>query len=383
MQGQRYETLEPSCKKFRLAVSWTDPAIPFSLGRVVGPLAMMTKEDPRLELSLPQASPHGGLDVDWHWLEQCDALYMQNPISDAHSSLISLAKLMGMPVWSDWGDDVFSVHPTNPNYAAFANRAELRENIAAIMRASDICTVPTETTRKVFPNPDRLAVIGEACRWPQQTKTRQKIVSWRGMSSHEEDVLSVLPEWQAVAADPKYADWRWLLYGDPPWRLKAALSEVLGEPWEGDVYGNKRLLIAPPWPTPFHMFASWAGWAPYLHVVPLADNAFGRSKPPNAWMEATAVGAATIAPDFEEWQVPGCLHYHTSKLEFKDKVPFGQALRQEMDTFKDGALHPAAVSSQAEIYPNLTLTAVNQRRWIVLRKLWNNRRKLLVPGFEV
>ena len=71
-------TLTPETKKFKLAVYWPAPEIPFSLGRSTGCFAAMAKEDPRFEIV---QMPRTEIDVDWHWLIGCDALFILNPIA--------------------------------------------------------------------------------------------------------------------------------------------------------------------------------------------------------------------------------------------------------------------------------------------------------------
>lgn len=353
-----------SINRFRLGVFWPDPSAPFSLGRCFGPLLEMAKEDHRLEIIHPEHTPEGKLNGNWHWLLRCDALYMQNPVWDCHAAIVATAKMMGLPVWSDWGDDPFTVRFRNPNFDAFSDKENMSGVIEWVVRNSDVNSVPTALTRASFPAQERVLIIPEACRWPAWSLPRQKIVSWRGMSGHDEDVESVLPELCEVAGE--FADWKWILLGDPPKRMIQKMKEAAGED-PLDPKPTDRILVAPYWPTPFHMAMAWGQKAPYLHIVPLADNDFNRSKPPNAWMEATAMGAAVVAPDWPEWQVPGIVPYggnsHLPAHSFAD------ALRRELRSWNGGALHPNVASSRADIYPKKTLRAVNELRWKVVNKL--------------
>lgn len=398
-------TLENNTRKFKLALFWPEPDIPFSLGRAVGPFAAMSQEDDRFTYKLPQRLPGGGVEHSWDYLIDCDALYILNPIHDWQVNLVWLARNMGLPVWADWGDDIFNVHPSNPSYSSFIASDDMKKNVDCILALADIATVPSEACKTAFEGKlgtksvKRLLVIGEACRWRKDTRPRTKTVSWRGMSSHEEDVMDVLPAIQAIAGAPEFSDWNWLLFGDPPRPLRRALGLALNEPCEGvESFSNKRLRIAPPLATPFHMFEAWSGQAPFLHICPLANVKFNLAKPPNAWMEATAAGAAVIAPDFlPDWREDGIIHYSDSVILHDGMKDFATVLRREMAAFQEngkqktesgkeesiGALHPKAVESQAAVFPALTLDSVNQKRWACIRKMQGLKSTVHSPQTEL
>lgn len=360
------QTLPEGIQKFRLGIYMGDFTQPISLMRCIGPLAAMQREEPRLELVFPQPSA-GGVDIGWAWLARCDALFYSHPTTDTDLSVLWLARTMGIPVWSEYVDDVFNVEPTNPHYQAVKNKRALREAVTQAIEWSDVCTAVSGTCAKAYPHPERFAVIPEAAFFEPNDLPRRKCVTWRGLCSHAGDVETVLAELCAVAKD--FPDWEWALMGEPTEEFLAQLTEVAGTNPDTK---KSRVRVAPYYSTPYHAFEAWKGCAPYLHLVPLADNEFNRSKSHLAWLEASAVGAAVIVPEhLPEWQQPGVITYN-SKLKIKNEngESFGEVLRRELVNYPhNGKLHPNVAVARAAIYPDLTLDAMNQRRWAVLRKL--------------
>lgn len=393
-------TLDSDVKAFRLGVLNPIENSAFCHGRILGPLQAMAREDRRLEIVMPTRPAENN---EWDlaallhtWILGCDAIYVQNAFTDVHVQVIGTARAAGVPVWVDYGDDLLNVRPCNPSWAQFSNVEVTRQIIAQVIKLADVTSVCTETLRNSFPLPERIVVIGDCCPWPASELPRRKIVTWRGMSSHEEDIDSVLPELCNVAADPLFADWEWVLFGDPRWNLVEKLVRAAGK---------ERVMTSPYWPTALHFMEAWKGIAPYLHIVPLADNEFNRAKTANAWFEATAIGAAVIGPDLPEWRMPGMIHYSTGTIVHGGTQSFEEVLRREMARFAElrsanvssaachvsgggeppranvetastiaklgnGAMHPNVFGARQAIYPAMTLKAVNQNRWAILRKLW-------------
>lgn len=358
------QTLPSHITKFRLGIYMGDFTQPISLLRCLGPLTAMCKEDDRLELVFPPETA-AGKDIGWSWLARCDAIFYSHPNTDSDLSVLWLAKTMGIPIWSEYVDDIFNVLPTNPHYQAVKNKRALREAVVQAIEFSDVLTAVSDICAKAYPNPERFSVIPEACLWPAWELPRRKCVTWRGLSSHAGDVETVLPQLCAVAKD--FPDWEWALMGEPTEEFVAQLTEAAGINPDN---GKSRVKMAPYFSTPFHQIQAWGGCAPYLHLVPLADNEFNRSKSHLAWLEATAIGAAVIVPDhLPEWQMPGTLPYYGGALA-DGAATFEEVLRRELVNYPhNGKLHPNVQTAREAVYPALTLPEMNQRRWAVLRQL--------------
>jgi len=357
-------TLPPQITRFRLGIYQSDYGQPMSLMRCLGPFSQMAREDPRLELVFPLVKPEGA-DLGWTWLSRCDAIWYQHPATDLDLSVLWLARIMGVPVWTEFVDDVFSVLPTNPHYQHVKNKRAVRENVTQAIAWSDMVSAVSEICRAQYPQPERISVIPEACLWPPWQTPRRRCVSWRGLASHEGDVETILRPLCAVARD--FPEWEWALLGCPTEEFVAQLSEAAGPRTDG----SARVKVAPYFSTPFHALQAWGGCAPYLHLVPLAENAFNQSKSHLAWLEASAIGAAVLVPEnFPTWQQPGVIPYYAGALVGNGKLDFAATLRRELTNYpSNGKLHPNVLTARATVYPDRTLPAINQLRWAVLRKL--------------
>ena len=343
--------LPPHITKFRLGLYANAPGDARSLSRLLGPFQLMARQDRRLELVTPnRTTDNAGWDLDWHFFSACDAVIMLDPYLDADLRRIQLARACGCAVWADYVDDLSAVRPSNPVYMSYADVKGVQKNIAEVLRQSSITTTTTETLRQRLPFSDSVLVIPESCRWPASDVKRQRVVTWRGFGSHGEDLESVLPQVREVARHPNLSKFEWAFLGEPLWKVF------------DDVVPPERMVYAPP-TTPYDLMNRWAGIAPYVHIVPLAANQFNYSKTPLAWLEATAIGAAVLAPEFPEWKgLPGLTTYRTPE-------EFGAKLRGLMESYDEGKLHPNVAESRKAIYPGWTTEFVNELRWGVLGEL--------------
>ncbi len=360
--------LRTDINTLRVGVHTSDPGQPLSLSRVLGPLSDMAREDRRLELVQPVRLPDGRADLAWPFLSGLDVLFLEQPYNDAHVLCAHTAKLMGVKVWLDYGDDIFSVERSNPVWPEFSDTEGLKANVSQLLELADVVTAGTATLRGVLqsltPQASNILILPECARFLPDSRPRQKVVTWRGLGSHADDVRSVIPALKEVFTQDQ--DWTLCLFGDP-FVKKIAENELAG--------AGVNLVIAPWFVTPWHMVQSWMGAAPYLHIYPMPDSAFNRAKPPAVWLEASAVGAAVIGPDLPEWRVPGMIHYSDSQIALPAgadagrPADFATVLRREMARFADGALHPHVFPARQAIWPGLTVASVNQMRWAILNKL--------------
>jgi vacuolar-type H+-ATPase catalytic subunit A/Vma1 len=80
-----------------------------------------------------------------------------------------------------------------------------------------------------------------------------------------------------------------------------------------------------------------------------------------AWLEATSVGAAIIAPDWEEWRKPGIIRYDSIEK-------YGELLLN----YQSDNLHEHWAKSREYIMENLTLEKVNKQRVKLVERLMDN-----------
>jgi hypothetical protein len=294
-------------------------------------------------------------------------VFLSHPGSEIHVNAIALATMMGIPSWIEFVDSALAVRSSNPAYHGISSKKLLKEDIGSALEIATVTTVISPSGKAAFcawypqVNPDKLLVLEEACLWPPIAAPRTKSVSWRGLHSHLDDVLSVLPQWCEVASALKGQGWQWVLLGTPPEELTESLTAAAGE---------EAVLVSPFWPTPFHAVQAWSNRAPFLHLVPLSDHEFNRGKSHLAWLEATAVGAAVIGPShLPEWQQPGLIPYKTGLITPEGPADFATVLHREMSKFEAGKFHPNVAEARSAVYPARELRNMNQKRWAILRKL--------------
>jgi hypothetical protein len=363
--------LNEQVKRFRLACGVPGPNDGTSLLRGYGPLNAMLKEDLRLELVQPPSLPSGDWEMNWAWLTSCDALFMQRPFTPKHAQVIVMAKMAGLPVWVDWDDDLCSVPAYNPKADLYVPEV-VRPNIDRITRLADMVTVSTEallksrtealgkllqadgnrgpsTAGKMPAELGKVRVIPNACMWPFSDLPRCKRISWRGGASHDGDLMHVLPTLNELSRAPQLSLWKWLFIGDINWMVPDAIPQANFEHDPGaDVYLYMRI---------------FQQLAPFVHIVPFANNPFNRARSNLAWLEATSAGAVVLAPDWEEWRRPGIIN-------FRDMDEFKARLKVICSQFRSAdGVHPNVHESRRFISENLLLPVVNRMRWDLLNEL--------------
>ncbi len=148
-------TLPEGVTKFRLGLYTSDYTQPISLMRVLGPFAAMARQDRRLELVFPAlqapdpVSGHpGGQRLNWDWVVQCDAIFMLHPETDGHIHCAALAWQVGIPIWAEYVDDIFSVEAHNPGWKVRKNKRELMENVGSIAAWASVVTCVSDYNRR-------------------------------------------------------------------------------------------------------------------------------------------------------------------------------------------------------------------------------------------
>ena len=359
--------LNQNVTKFKLAVDCPDPEDGTSLMRGIGPLAAMCRQDRRLELSRCLVTPQGAPGYSWDWLVECDALFLQRPYTFEAVACAQTARAFGRPVWVDWDDDLTCVPESN--YFHSAHPPERAKKVMALCWAlADVVTVSTNHLRErllelglgqQLPKSAReqldagkVRVIPNACHWPMRNAPRTRRVVWRGGRSHDEDVMAFLPAIAEVARLPQFSQWEWWFVGEMSAYVAAQVKAAIPAP---NLRADYKDFI--------HQYmGALNALAPWLVMVPLADNMFNRSKSNLAWIEATAAGAVTLAPDWEEWRRPGVVNY-------ADRPNFKGYLRWFLETFGEQNVSVHATKSRDYIDEYLLLDKVNENRWEIIESL--------------
>lgn len=335
----------------RLRINLPNATDATSFYRGMGPIALMERRYPHFRFDYDTPT------YNWASLMKEDIVFMQRPYKPDHLKIIDMCKNNGKKVWVDFDDDLFTVPMSNPAYRVYGSD-DTKMTIAKIITRADHVTVSTPFLKNVLetraPKPlnEHITVVPNAYnsflldgvrkRYPA-LKTRQKLVMWRGSSTHHRD----LAEYLDVLVDivNRHKDWTFLFQGDKPWFVFEKLGDnaIFGDSLDPIEY--------------FHMIRQLQ---PQLMIVPLHDSDFNRSKSNIAWMEGAFAGAATLAPDWDEWKRPGTLNY-------KDRESFGATL----EAFLNGSYDLNELSEKAwtHITQELDLEVVNEKRKAVIDSL--------------
>ena len=348
--------------RFRLATSIPGPVDGTSLVRGMGPLTAMSKQDRRLELVMPPQSPKGW-DLNWAWIASCDALFLQRPFQAHEAQAAVMAKMMGKPVWVDWDDDLMCVPSHNPKQHLYDPK-QVGPSLAHLVNLADFVTVSTkeiqgrrnemlQTKGDLKPN-GKIKIVPNACMWPLSEGPRERRITWRGASNHDADVIDFLAPMEELSTLPQHSRWKWTFIGDPGWQVEERIPEANFElDYGGDAFLYMRI---------------FRELAPYVHIVPLRNDAFNRCRSNLAWIEATAAGAVVIAPDWPEWHRPGIINY-------TDAQCFKRELRGVMETFAIGeskagrAEHSNVAMSREWIKQNIMLELVRLNKELKTKAL--------------
>lgn len=286
----------------------------------------------------------------WNDLSIYDLIMIQRPYTDMALQMALYAKNMGIKIWTDFDDLTLNVPYDNELYENYGNQA--RNSIRNIITISDAVSVTTNFLKQeisdlnqnihVIPN----AFNDHLFRIRPIPAKRQKIIAWRGGTTHTADLLAFRDP--IVKTIEKYTDWVFAFLGLRP-MYYPELANIRH-------YGITDPMI---------YFRNIATLAPVLFHIPLKDNPFNRSKSNIAFIEAAQAGALCVAPNWEEWQnLPGVFNYDT----YEDyeliidnivdaAVKGGQTLRTQAD------------EAWQYVNDNLRLSKINQLRADLVKSL--------------
>jgi len=351
-----------------------------SLYRALGPLTALARyPNPSIHQSINpiRLVRHDG----WGWTQiaECHALFFHRPCTIPELQIMRLAKALRVPVWADYDDNLLDDPPLSNPCRDFFLRAETGDVLQWIIANADVLTASTKFLAER---------IGDRCRaipnaWDQRLVSFEKqngsktvhnqngsktvptqsgsilepsqpdrVISWRGgpANSHLEDLELALPA--IAAAVREFPDWRWIFFGLPHWRIEKIIP--------------RENLAVMPHTDFFTYMKNLCRAKPAIHLVPLVDNEFNRCKSNCAWLEASAAGAAVIAPDFQEWRRPGIINYHSNNA-LSSHQAFENAL---LDTLRhEQKRRDALEQSRWFIERLLALHQVNRLRSRILAQL--------------
>lgn len=284
--------------------------------------------------------------VNWSTISNVDNVFLHRGFIPQHAEVAQICKNWGMPIWGDYDDWLLGLTIDNPAYSRFDGN---RDAIKKCMAALDLCFATTEHLAQLLRNEGVKNVVvapnaydHRLFEYARRQKERLKICLWRGSSTHNHDLLSVLPGLEDIFK--KHSDWHFIFAGhNPSWLFKEKHANVH---------------YVEPKSTLDYMQMIW-DIAPSVVYHPLTATDFNRAKSMCSWLEATHAGAAFLAPAFDEFVRPGITNYEAENSQsFFEKM---DALLSDPNQIKDNVQ-----ASMGEIAQNFTLEKVNEIRWKAL-----------------
>lgn len=305
----------------------------------------------------------------WAEIDPYDIIFMQRPAHPEWVKLAQYCKGLKKKIWVDHDDNLFQLPIYNRVYDTYADPIS-KKNMLDIMKLADVVTVSTPAIKEYFqtlgietciviPNALNEEKTPMAEKWnerfPIDTRTipsHQTIEQfvWRGSETHVADLLAHTEEIGRAMAERTNTFWSYLGYN--PFYITGMFPDTY---WK--YYMPQDIMI---------YFDQLRKLKPQVMFVPLVQDNMNKCKSNIAWIEATAMGAVTIAPDWPEWQRPGIINYNSVgdywAHEFSDDLL--NKLKSPLDGYAE-----RWKQSRDYIMENLTLTKVNKQRETIIKQL--------------
>lgn len=273
-------------KKILLICSNAEDATSWYRG--VGPFSLLQKTYSDISVTVMEPSHCN----KWSLIAQFNLVVFQRPCTSQHLEVATLIKSLGIPLILDYDDNHFDIQLENDHYTYFVNNKGSQKKI---MNMADhiICSTDhlKESLSKEISN-RAMTVINNGIipNWKDirdNLGRRDNSVFYRGSKTHLNDLLLYK---DAVQNGINTLQEDFIFQGFAPFFLT----------------GTYRVND----PMPLHKYFNYLKSSYHkLFFVPLKDCGFNRSKSNIALLEATMNGANCLAPDWEEWRIPGVILY--------------------------------------------------------------------------
>lgn len=283
-----------------------------SFWRCMGPMGYLAKHS---EGNIQIYCPPPSTSFQWDMLVDFDLIFMHRPCRPADLQLIKMARLMNIPVWSDYDDWLFYLPDWNPHAEAY-NATQTQTIMASAIACSDVVSVSTQALQTQFSKVNKnVVLVPNAYRtdlFPfRQAKVpdRKDLYYWRGTNTHDGDLLSVLDGFASLTKPTRFM-------GSPCYQLTSRMEPKL-------IQKQKHVDVLLYWRMLYES-------AFKVLLFPLVDCFFNVCKSNIAWIEAMHAGSVIVAPDLPEWKHPGVVSYtpHDSN-SFLDAAEQAMSLSSE------------------------------------------------------
>ncbi len=291
-----------------------------------------------------------GQGYNWSDLINYDILFIQRPSLDARKRfmIVNYFKDMGKKIWIDFDDNLFNLPRENRMFEDVT--PQVKQDMVTIMKLADVVTVSTKALREFFatlgvvaevvPNAlnEDVTPMAEGFNFPDGGVDKYL---WRGSETHQGDIYYHIDQVFNAIDNKKETHWHWMGYD--PWYITNSL-----DPKQYTTHKSEDIMI---------YFKNLRKLRPQIVHFPLVPNSINHSKSNIAWLEATAVGAVIIAPDWEEWRKPGVINYTSPENYGELLLNPGASLFEKWQASRD------------YIMKNLTLGKVNKQRVDIVNRL--------------
>jgi hypothetical protein len=283
------------------------------------------------------------VNLDWSFITQFDLVMIQRGFTKEVLNLCGYIKHCNIKLWVDYDDHLFAVNPENPTYQLYAS-PDIQANIKGILKLADVVTVPTEYLRQAYIEFNKNIVVvpnalNDLLFKRAELVPRTNHCIWRGPPAHIYDLMSHADQINHIIKE--FDQWRFVFMGFSPWFLAETTNKFNIPVMDIVIY-----------------FKTFVDLAPSCMHVPLADNAFNRTKSNIAAIEGTYAGAVCVVPAW--WNFPGTIPYNNPDEYY-------EGIRSVLS----GEVDKAAMSRIAWEYVQdcLLLSKVNVERLQVINSL--------------
>lgn len=219
-----------------------------------------------------------GMVYPHHFL-YADLALCYRPCEPNHVAAMQMAADHGVPVISDFDDDILHSNIGHPVWKHYRGKEAY---VNACVALSSQIWVSTQALGKVFEHPNTIVIPNALYEHdlPAEPNRHDKTVLWRGSDLHIEDLLDYRQEYSRLL--PRIKKFLWVGYM-PTWGAQDKGADVQYET----------------------TWISTNRWFEYLRhqnllavTKPLAVCKFNDSKSNISWLEATAAGAVCIASSY-------------------------------------------------------------------------------------
>jgi hypothetical protein len=309
--------------------------------RGIGPFSKLHKLNNLIDVEFVE-------NMNWNHLINCDILYLVRPVENNYIEVLKTAQDFGVKVWIDYDDCLPEIPADNPSYNYFTQEYIL-DNINYAIKNADIVSVSSEHIKQYFSkiNPNIIVIENAFNDYNYKFEKKEnntKVISWRGSATHRNDLLSCKIE--MVDVSTKFPEWEWVFLGGDPWYISESINNSISIGELEIIKYNK----------------IFSGINPAIHLIPLVESDFNKSKSNIAWIEATWTGAVCIAPNYlPEFKKPGILNYNENFGYLIEKAIKSKSFRQENYN-----------QSFEYIHDNLLLSKINQKRIQIIEEQVKN-----------